>query len=72
MLKNKESVSGIHFKDYRECIRDTCQELQRVHHGYMSRITESVSGIHVKDYRELYQVNMLKIKESVSGKHVKD
>ena len=64
-----ESVSGIHVKDYRECIRDTCQGIQKVYQGYMLKITESESGIHIKDYWELDLGYMLKITESVSGIH---
>ena len=37
-LKIKESVSGIHVKDYRE-----------LYQGYMLKIKESVSGKHVKE-----------------------
>ena len=50
MLKITEIVSGIHVKDYRDCIRDTCKRLQRLYQGYMLKITEIVSGIHTKEY----------------------
>ena len=45
-------ISGIHVKDYRECIKDTYQGLQKVYQGFMLKIIESVSRLHIKDYRK--------------------
>ena len=65
MSRNTETESRIHVKDYRECIRDACQGLQKGYHGYMLKITESVLVMHVKEYRKCIGIHVKDYQEFI-------